>query len=60
MKTRTEAQKRANIILEKVHEYLAECGWTICSETLFSIDPITGTIYPGDTAFAIQVGRDLC
>ena len=56
---RNERRERADKILSDIHDYLTECDWLVCNETLFRIDPITGTRYPGDTAFMIQIGRDL-
>lgn len=56
MKTRRE---KADKILEKVDDYLDKAGWFVDDVTLLRIDPITQSKYPGDTAFCIQLGRDL-
>ena len=40
--------------------FLKEAGWTIDeSLTFFHVDPITNAKYPTDTAYSIQLGRDL-
>ena len=57
--TKSIRRDRADKILEHVHDYLDECDWLVCNETLFRIDPITGTRYPGDAAFIVQLSRDL-
>ena len=56
----SQATKReaADKILNEVCEYLAQAGWTIDGHTLFHVDPVTLALYPTDTAFCIQIGRD--
>lgn len=39
--------------------FLKEAGWTIDDMTFFHVDPITTAKYPTDTAYSIQLGRDL-
>jgi hypothetical protein len=58
-KEKSKRRERADNILVHVDDYLEDCGWRTCDTTLFRVDPITGTRYPTDTAFVVQLSRDL-
>lgn len=55
-KTRREI---ANEAMDYIGDYLRDAGWAIDFATMFHIDPITQSKYSADTAFVIQLGRDI-
>jgi hypothetical protein len=57
---RQTRRKASDDILIQVMEYLKQANWTVDDYTLFHVDPITKSKYPTDTAFCIQLGRDMC
>ncbi len=52
-------RESADAILADVMDYLEIAKWTVDDHTLFHRDPVTNALYPTDTAFCIQIGRDL-
>lgn len=50
---------KANEVLDVIFDYLSDAGWGMDYDTCFRIDPISKAKYPSDTAFSIQIGRDL-
>ncbi len=45
--------------IEYITKYLDDAGWLICTYTMFRIDPLGAGKYSQDTAFVIQLGRDI-
>jgi len=56
--SQSERKESADKILDQVCDYLAKAGWTIDGHTFFHVDPVSEALYPTDTAFCIQLGRD--
>lgn len=55
-KTRRQIADEA---LEYISNFLERAGWRIDCHTLFWIDPVTDAKYSSDTAFSVQIARDL-
>jgi len=49
----------ADNALEYISNYLENAGWKLDIVTLFRVDPVTNAKYSSDTAFCIQLARDL-
>jgi hypothetical protein len=52
-------KERGEKMLNVVGDYLDKCGWFLDEHTLLRVDPLSKAKYSADSAFVIQIARDI-